>query len=75
MWVVICGKAQLAFLCLLVKTVRSLALIEENHFREAKLSNGQISQGTDLHLEFNSLFKTVLEVSLELNIVAVQGWQ
>lgn len=74
MWVVICGEARLAFLRLLVKTVRSLALIEVNHFREAELSNRQISAAPDLHLGFPSLYKTVLKVSLGLKIVAAQSW-
>lgn len=74
MWIVICGEAQLAFLCLLVKTAWSLAQIEENHFREAELSNRQISTGPDQHLEFHSLCETVLKLSLGLNIAAPQSW-
>ncbi len=77
MWVVICGEAQLAFLRLLVKTVRSLAQIEENHFREAELSNRQ-----DYHFHwtrpaFRVSFhaaKLVLKLSLRLNIVAARSW-
>lgn len=34
MWVVICGEAQLAFLCLLVKIAQRLAKIGENPYRD-----------------------------------------
>lgn len=75
MWVVVCGRAQLAFLCLLVKTVRSLALIIENRFREAECSNRQITKRARPALGVQSLYRTVLNVSLGLKILAARGWQ